>query len=562
MKIIGIVSDERFRYQLHEMTVEFFKPESIEIQVGGLPHLACNDEETDQNDEEDILLRDSDDRIICPDGYDLIIKVDIEELEEDFRFSVELKGKKDSSLAAQNNVGVAQNDSYAVRTDNKMICQFDNGTDGCAVCCLMTELPVFLSNKELPVLNRGRKALRALLYDIFCEISGKSLPWGSMIGVRPAKTVNMLFEEGYSEEEIFQELTQKYHASQEKSELAINVAKNQSRMLAQTDKNEISIYIGIPFCPTRCLYCSFTSNPIKKYENLVDEYIDVLIEEMEATKGIVKDKEYKIKSVYIGGGTPTSISAEQLDKLLDAVDRIWGQSHMLEFCVEAGRPDSITRKKLEVLKKYNVTRICINPQTLNNETLERIGRRHTAETFFKAFELSREIGFDNINIDVIAGLPGEDFLMFKNTLDGVLELEPENITVHTMSLKRASDLNRDKDEYIMTAAEEVNKMVSYAYKNIVSCGLSPSYMYRQKNMLGNLENVSYSKEGYNSYYNIHIMEEDMNILAFGAGGATKIVDEVKIERFFNAKDVEGYIKRKDEIVDKKKKFIYNNLVSL
>ena len=531
MRIIGRTNDEKFRYQIHEITAEFFKPESIEFY---LKDETCRDRENcEEPDLSEFDSGKSGAEGFDPESADLIIEADIQTLENDFKFKVILKFKD------------------APKYEN---------------VCFMTDVPEFLNNGELPLINKGRRALKALLYDVYCKTTGKSLPWGNMTGVRPVKAVNILFKAGFSREEIFRELCEKYRVSRDKAKLVLSVAENQNEMLKSFDPEGISIYIGIPFCSTRCLYCSFTSNPIKKYGSKVDEYIRTLIEEMEMTAELLKNTAYKIKSVYIGGGTPTSVNAEQLDKLLKAVYQVWGYKFanglplesgnvFSEFCVEAGRPDSISAEKLEVLKNNKVTRICINPQTLNDETLDIIGRKHSADEFFKTFELSRKLGFSNINVDIIAGLPGENFEMFKNTLDKVIKLDPENITVHTMSLKRASDLNRDKGEYAMTPGEVMEKMISCAYERITFHGLKPFYMYRQKNMLGNLENVSYSREGFESYYNVHIMEEDQTVLAFGAGGVTKVVCGDRIERFFNIKDVDEYIKRKEETKDKKREFI-------
>lgn len=429
----------------------------------------------------------------------------------------------------------------------------------------VSESPCFRDSKDAPLLNRARKSLKAELYKAFSETMKRELPWGSMTGIRPAKIVNTLFQAGLSRQEIFQELKEKYSVSEAKANLAVQVSETQAQLLESSNDSGISLYIGIPFCPTRCLYCSFTSESIGRYRGMTEAYLDVLLEEMQYTASLLQSKPLSIQSVYVGGGTPTSLEAEQLDRLFQGIETIWGirerrNISLKEYCVEAGRPDSIDAQKLQVLKRHTISRISINPQTLHDETLRIIGRQHTAQQFFHAFQSAREHGFSNINVDIIAGLPGETYAMFQETLDGVLALQPENITVHTMSIKRASDLKKNHDSHRLTDGSEVEQMVTAAYRQITRAGLRPFYMYRQKNMLGNLENVSYSKPGYESPYNVHIMEEDQTILAFGCGGVSKFVQGGRIERAFNVKNVEEYIKRKEEMMDRKRNLVYNYLV--
>ena len=404
-------------------------------------------------------------------------------------------------------------------------------------------------------MKESRKHIKEVIYRNLSVLTGITSPWGSLTGIRPAKLVNMMMKDGLSENEIKQTLKDKYLVSETKSEFVYETAATQAYLLNGRDKGKISVYIGIPFCPTRCLYCSFTSNPINKYRKMIDRYIDSLLLEIDTVANYIRELKPEIESIYIGGGTPTSLSAEHLDKLLRKVKELYSvsSSQPKEFCVEAGRPDSIDEDKLRVMHINGVNRISVNPQTLNDKTLELIGRRHSNCDFYSAFQLARDMGFTNINTDIIAGLPGETFEMFKYTMDNIIKLSPENITVHTMSIKKASLLKQEVEKYDISDSREVEKMISYAYKAAKESNLHPYYLYRQKNMLGNLENTGYSKPGLESYYNVHIMEEDQTVLAFGAGGISKFVyhDTDKIERVFNIKGVEEYIDRIDEMSERK-----------
>ena len=324
----------------------------------------------------------------------------------------------------------------------------------------------------------------------------------------------------------------------------------EERRIVEAGKGKIGLYIGIPFCPTRCLYCSFTSYPLKQYSSRVDSYIDCLIREMDFVKKYTDTKE--IESIYIGGGTPTSLDEYQLDRLLSAVEERFILPS--EFTVEAGRPDTLTREKLRILKEHNVTRISINPQTLNDKTLELIGREHTAAMFFNAFEMAREEGHDHINTDIILGLPGEGEEEVINTMEGLERLSPESITVHTLAVKRASRLKETIEKYAMTDALTMEKHIAISRQYTEKMGMRPYYMYRQKNMVGNFENVGYCKENCQCIYNVQIMEEKQSIIALGAGASTKTVDTRtdRIERIFNVKSVDDYITRIDEMLERKK----------
>ena len=375
------------------------------------------------------------------------------------------------------------------------------------------------------------------------------LPWGILTGVRPAKLVSEAWNEGKTTDEIIHTFKDKYLVSDEKLNLMIKVAEEEKKIV-EGGIGKAGLYIGIPFCPTRCLYCSFTSYPLKQYSAKVDAYIDALIKEMEFSKRYLDNVE--LESLYIGGGTPTSLNEKQLDKLLTNVEKCF--KIPMEFTVEAGRPDTITEDKLRILKEHNVSRISINPQTLNNETLKLIGREHSVEMFLNAFEMARKVGHKHINTDIILGLPNEGEKEVANTMEGLLKLSPQSITVHTLAVKRASRLKETLDKYEMTDAAKMDKLIGISRQYTEKMGMSPYYMYRQKNMVGNFENVGYCKPNCQCIYNVAIMEEKQSILALGAGGSTKLVNTKtnQIERIFNVKSVDDYITRIDEMLERKK----------
>lgn len=378
-------------------------------------------------------------------------------------------------------------------------------------------------------------------------------PWGILTGIRPSKIATKLLLGGMSEENAIDYFIEEYGTSREKAQLAVSVASAELPARASMYKDGVSVYIGIPFCPTRCLYCSFVTCGTRQAAKLIDEYVNMLMREVTYTAKILKDTKSRIETLYIGGGTPTTLDADILDKLITHIYREFDLKDCREFTVEAGRPDTVTREKLEVLKKHKVSRISINPQSMNGETLKLIGRAHTPEQIREAFYLARECGFDNINMDVIAGLPGETLEMFKKTLNEVEELSPENTTVHVMSIKRSSRLHEYLKDYQLPSGETVAQMVDFAYKFLSTAGKHPYYMYRQKNQLGNLENVGYAKEGFDNLYNIYIMEEIQSIISLGCGGVTKTVDRSidRIERIFNVKEPKDYIERIEEMLERK-----------
>ncbi len=402
-----------------------------------------------------------------------------------------------------------------------------------------------------------KRVIKRKLFLLLSKYTGKIIPWGILTGIRPTKLVNEFLDKGICKEDIISTLKKDYFVTNNKASLLYEVAENQRDMFLNSNKNSISLYIGIPFCPTRCLYCSFSSSTIEQYKKVIDSYVDTLLKEIKHCAQLINDNNFKIESIYIGGGTPTSLKAHQLLRLLEGIEEYLDLSNLKEYTVEAGRPDTIDIDKLKVIKNSRVSRISINPQTMNAITLEKIGRKHSPEDIEKAFYMARDMGFDNINMDLICGLPGEDVDMFINTLEKIKTMEPDSLTVHTMAIKRASRLTEEKENYhLETQYQQVSKMVDVAREYAERMGLNPYYLYRQKNILGNLENVGYSKKSKECLYNIQIMEERQSILACGAGAASKFVfPNNRIERAFNVKTVEEYLLRIDEMIERKIKLI-------
>ena len=372
-------------------------------------------------------------------------------------------------------------------------------------------------------------------------------------------------EKGADREQILEAFTKKHLVSEKKAQLALQVAQTEKSILEKMDyKNGYSLYIGIPFCPTTCLYCSFTSYSLAAYQSKVQPYLEALLKEMKYVSEAMRGR--RLDTVYFGGGTPTTLSAGQLDMLLTELERQFDLSACRELTVEAGRPDSITYEKLCVLKAHDVDRISINPQTMNQQTLDLIGRRHTVEQIEEAFALAGKAGLDNINMDMILGLPGENKEMVQHTLEKIKALAPESLTVHSLAIKRAAALNIWREKYLDLQMDNSDEIVSMAADYAHQMGHQPYYMYRQKNMAGNFENVGYSKPGLECIYNILIMEEKQTIIAMGAGASTKIVFQNeteggqagRIERIENVKDVTNYIQRIDEMIERKQKFFSEN----
>lgn len=381
------------------------------------------------------------------------------------------------------------------------------------------------------------------------QIHGLELAWGVMMGVRPAKNVRSLYEDGYSINEAKQILKDVYGTRDDKIELACTVAENERSLLDEITDNSVSLYIGIPFCPTRCLYCSFVSTDVHVSGKYMDEFVEKLLLEIEKTAEVMKKMGVYAQNIYIGGGTPTTLSAMHLKSIFDKLHECIDMSNIREFTLEAGRPDTITYEKMLIAKEGGVNRVSVNPQTMHDETLARVGRTHTADMIHDAYNIVRRVGFETVNMDLIAGLPRETVQMFCESLDSVIDMNPENITVHSMCIKRAADLRHTNIN--LAESDRMNSMLSYTQSSMNEIGMIPYYMYRQKNSSGNLENVGYSKIGHMSVYNINIMEETQTILAMGGGGSTKIVRHGKIQRIFNFKDPYEYIKRFDEILKRK-----------
>ena len=398
-----------------------------------------------------------------------------------------------------------------------------------------------------------KNELKQLLYRSLSEITGKELPWGTLTGIRPTKIPMTFLEEGKPEEEILSYMQDVYYVSREKGELAIDIAKREKELLSTIHyKDGYSLYIGIPFCPTTCLYCSFTSYPICVWKDRVDEYLSAMEKEMDFVAESYQDK--ILDSVYIGGGTPTTLEPQQLRRLLSKIRSTFDFSQVKEFTVEAGRADSITKEKLEVLKEFGVTRISVNPQTMKEETLRMIGRKATAAQTVEAFKLAREVGFTNINMDLILGLPGENEEDVAATIEAVKELTPDSLTVHSLAIKRASRLSQWIEENGISTLKNTDETMKIAAKGASELGLKPYYLYRQKNMSGNFENVGYATEGNFGIYNILIMEEKQTIVAIGAGSITKrVFADGRIERCDSVKDVDQYIDRIDEMIERKRK---------
>lgn len=420
---------------------------------------------------------------------------------------------------------------------------------------------------ETEGLDRKEKknVLKQELYKMVSTGLGRELPWGTLSGIRPTKIAMKLLDEGASDDEVFRYMKDVYLASDEKAQLSVDIAKREKALLDKVDyDNGYSLYIGIPFCPSTCAYCSFTSYPLGVWRKSVDRYLDALEKEIDYTAQKFYHK--KLNSIYIGGGTPTTLEPYQLDRLIRKIRCSFDLKDCLEFTVEAGRPDSITREKLMALKKNGISRISVNPQTMKQETLDIIGRHHTVEDTIESFKLARELGFDNINMDLIMGLPEESIDDVKHTMEVIKELNPDNVTIHSLAIKRAARLTIFKDRYQDMQMVNTQEHMSVCEKYCKEIGLEPYYLYRQKGMAGNMENVGYAKAGKAGVYNILIMEEKQTIVACGAGASTKRVwaepnpdGTHRIERCENVKDVGQYIDRIDEMIERKQKLFEETL---
>ena len=396
-------------------------------------------------------------------------------------------------------------------------------------------------------------SLASLTYDLLRQWTGIRPPWGKMTGVRPVRLIHDKRAAGWSETDIDHFFLERFDCSEQKYQMAKAIADLQEPILKVGSAPETySLYIGIPFCPSICLYCSFGSHVLSRWEHMVDPYLDALIKELIFISENMKD--YTLDTIYIGGGTPTTLNATQMERLLTKVTELFPMEQVQEFTVEAGRPDTINEEVLKAIRKFPVTRISINPQTMNQETLDLIGRHHTVEEIEEKFRMARSLGFDNINMDLIVGLPGEDKEKVAHTLEKVEALNPDSLTVHSLALKRATRLNLFKDKYQEISFENSAEIMKMTMDSAHRMEMGPYYMYRQKNMAGNFENVGYSREGKAGIYNILIMEEKQSILAAGAGASTKFVFEhgERIERVENVKDLKNYVERIDEMIERKR----------
>lgn len=395
----------------------------------------------------------------------------------------------------------------------------------------------------------------ALLYKLFCECFGTCQPWGLLTGVRPVKLLRRLVRDA-GEETACRYFRDRLLVSEEKTALALRTLHAEDRILALSARESCSLYVSVPFCPTRCSYCSFVSQTTERSAHLIPDYVRLMTKEIEKTGDIVRALGLRLDSIYIGGGTPTTLSAPQLDDVMGAVRRSFDLSGVMEYTVEAGRPDTVTRDKLEAIAVGGATRLSINPQTLDDRVLCEIGRRHTTAQFYDAFALARDVGFTHINTDLIAGLPTDTKEGFFRSLDGVLDLSPESVTVHTLSMKRASHLViRGREDY--DAGGDTPQMVSYAAKRLTEEGYHPYYLYRQSRCVGNQENTGWSKDGHDGLYNVFMMDETHTVLGVGAGAVTKLKcpDGEHLERVFNYKFPYEYIDRFEEMLNRKQQVV-------
>jgi len=393
------------------------------------------------------------------------------------------------------------------------------------------------------------------LYDLLVHKTGYRPPWGLLTGIRPAKVAADFLDKGFSAEETRQKLAAQYLIEDDRAALCTDVALSQRRIIAQSPQDAISIYIAVPFCPTICHYCSFSAYPAHRYGKYMDAYVTALVKEIDYL-GVICSGMY-VENIYIGGGTPTALDDNNFTKILVAIADNFDVGRAMEYTIEAGRPDTITTSKLSIMKQHGVSRISINPQTLNDITLEKIGRRHSGLQFFSAYEMAQKAGIDNINIDLILGLPGETLDDVRRTLDDIKGLCPKSCTVHTLAVKRASKLHEDVEAHNPTEISLIQDMLVTSAAYMKSMSLLPYYMYRQKNSAGNFENVGYAAEGFEGRYNIQMMEETQSIYAAGADAVTKLVDvaQSRIERAFNLRSPVDYIEKVDEMMARKTSLI-------
>lgn len=407
----------------------------------------------------------------------------------------------------------------------------------------------FSKDENISIAEPAAIAVGRAVFAAGKELLGHIPPWGILTGVRPAKIAGALMADGNGILKTKKILRDEYFLNHQKAALAVSVATNEAKLLKKIPKNTCSIYVSIPFCPSRCSYCSFVSYTTPRLLSMIDDYLTALLDELDLIFDAVRELSMTVSTVYIGGGTPTTLNPSQLRTLLTKIRDNVDVDSLLEFTLEAGRPDTITKEKLEVARELGVTRISVNPQTLNDDILREIGRHHTVEDFYRAYQIAVDSGIKDINVDLIAGLPGDDFKNFSETLDKIVELHPTNITVHTFCVKKAADVLKNNSGVYSLSGGDAAKSVSYSQLNTKFAGYRPYYMYRQKNTVGNLENVGFSVEGHEGIYNVLMMEEVQTIFAAGAGAVSKLVDlrggekNVRIKRIFNPKYPYEYLDR-------------------
>lgn len=403
--------------------------------------------------------------------------------------------------------------------------------------------------------NDHARNIELAVFGVLTEILSIRPKWGVLTGIRPVKLAMQLHDMGLSEEEIRKKLKEERLVSDEKLDLLLTTMEHELEIRASSRPNSVSLYISIPFCPSRCSYCTFTSHSVEKAAKLIPQYVELLCGELKDIAVLIDEIGLHLETVYMGGGTPTVLTAKQLDRVLSTVNESFDMTGVRELTVEAGRPDTITAEKLAVLKKNGVGRISINPQTMDDEVLAAIGRKHTAEDVKNAFALAKTFGFDSINMDLISGLPGDNMEKFRKTIAEVIAMNPDNITLHTLTVKHGANLAPMAQSVFAATADAMNE---YAYGEFAKAGYFPYYLYRQKGTVDNLENVGFCKPGKEGIYNIFIMDETHTILSAGAGGVTKMKApyDKKIERIFNFKYPYEYIER-FELMNERKEQVRN-----
>ena len=434
----------------------------------------------------------------------------------------------------------------ADKLPSKGLCLYVNNT-GKAVAAQLYENGTMLQSYKVRISIDDSKgicrATKLAIYTVLAIHTGYRPPWGLLTGIRPAKIAANLFDKGFSDEAAQHVLKTYYLVEHGRAALCTRVAHAQRDIVSESPKKAVSIYAAVPFCPSICHYCSFSAYPIDKYIKYAEDYVTALIKEIKHIGRLSRDN--SVENIYVGGGTPTALDDANFERLLAAISDNFPVNDVMEFTVEAGRPDTITAEKLVLMRSYGVSRISINPQTLNNATLEKIGRKHTAEQFINAYKMAQSSGFEHINVDLILGLPGETPEDVNRTLDGIAALSPNSCTIHTLAVKRASKLHQDTETPVHAEISQMRTMLTLSARYMEALGLAPYYMYRQKNSPGNFENVGYASPGFEGRYNIQMMEETQTILAAGAGAVTKLVDlaQGRIERVFNLRNPVEYLQK-------------------